>query len=313
MPQTSILDEDKVKEAVATLIRAPELTVREAMILEKFTEAEANTKSMQRKVARSMPMKAKKGSLMVPAAATATASTLSVPIRTVTANDNAGGWVSSLTTLDFDDEGADDDDELLQWKPPRRRSNAKQMQDKREAMLRKKGIYSRALKFGTKLFASENKKEYGMSSRKVAAIAKKKFKGIGRSHTTIHHYVVNLGLIGVSPLKTGPQGNIPSHDYKALCAAFASYMRIQQLNKRQGTNKQGKMAPIVAEMMGIDLDSASRLVKRLANNTAVNMSCDKLNFAKERRVHWTTYSNLQLWFGTWERQLTIHGFMENDE
>ncbi len=34
------------------------------MILAKFTEEEANTKSMQRKVARSMPMKAKKASLM---------------------------------------------------------------------------------------------------------------------------------------------------------------------------------------------------------------------------------------------------------
>jgi hypothetical protein len=73
------------------------------------------------------------------------------------------------------------------------------------------------------------------------------------------------------------------------------------------------MAPIVAETMGINLDSASRLVKRLANDTAVDMSCDKLNFAEERYVRWTTYSNLQLWFGTWERQLTIHGFMENNE
>ena len=103
-------------------------------------------------------------------------------------------------------------------------------------------------------------------------------------------------------LKTGPQGNIPSHDYyKALYAAFASYMRIQQLNKRQGTNEQGKMAPIVAETMDIDLDSAQELLNRLSCNTAVDMSCDKLNFAEERRVRWTTYSNLQLWFGTWER------------
>ncbi len=136
----------------------------------------------------------------------------------------------------------------------------------------------------------------------MEALGKKRFKGIGPSHTSIHHYVINLGLIGVSPLKTGPQGNIPSHDYyKALYAAFASYMRIQQLNKRQGTNEQGKMAPIVAETMDIDLDSAQELLNRLSCNTAVDMSCDKLNFAEERRVRWTTYSNLQLWFGTWER------------
>jgi hypothetical protein len=50
MPTRSVLDEDKVKEAVATLMRAPGLMVREAMILAKLTKDEANTKSMQQKV-----------------------------------------------------------------------------------------------------------------------------------------------------------------------------------------------------------------------------------------------------------------------
>ena len=56
MPRTCNINEDKVKHAVATLMRAPGITVREAMILAKFTDDEANTKSMQRKVARSMEM-----------------------------------------------------------------------------------------------------------------------------------------------------------------------------------------------------------------------------------------------------------------
>jgi hypothetical protein len=63
MPPTSLVDPEKAKAAANVLIRAPQLTVREAMILAKFTEEEADTKSMQRKVARSMPMKAKKASL----------------------------------------------------------------------------------------------------------------------------------------------------------------------------------------------------------------------------------------------------------
>jgi hypothetical protein len=64
MPPTSLVDPEKAKAAASVLIRAPQLTVREAMILAKFTKEEANTKSMQRKVARSMlPMKAKKASL----------------------------------------------------------------------------------------------------------------------------------------------------------------------------------------------------------------------------------------------------------
>jgi hypothetical protein len=63
MPQTSIVDQEKVKETVSILLRAPQLTVQEAMILADFTKDEANTKLMQRKVAQSMPMKAKKASL----------------------------------------------------------------------------------------------------------------------------------------------------------------------------------------------------------------------------------------------------------
>ncbi len=59
----SIVDQEKVKEAVSILLRAPQLTVQEAMILADFTKDEANTKSMQRKVARSMRMKAKMVSL----------------------------------------------------------------------------------------------------------------------------------------------------------------------------------------------------------------------------------------------------------
>ncbi len=63
MPRTSIVDQEKAKEAVIILLRAPQLTVQEATILADFTKDEANTKSMQWKVARSMPMKAKKASL----------------------------------------------------------------------------------------------------------------------------------------------------------------------------------------------------------------------------------------------------------
>ena len=105
-------------------------------------------------------------------------------------------------------------------------------------------------------------------------------KGIGPSHATLVHYVGN-GLIGVSPLKTGPRGDIPLHEYKVLCAAFTSFMRNQQLNKRQGTNKRGKMAPIIAETMHIDLNSARAILKRRARDTAVDMSCEKLSFAEE--------------------------------
>jgi hypothetical protein len=76
-----------------------------------------------------------------------------------------------------------------------------------------------------------------MLVRKVKAVIKNKYKGVGPSHATIHHYVANLRLIGMSPIKTGWWGTVQLLNYKALCAAFASYVRIQQLNSCEGTNK----------------------------------------------------------------------------
>lgn len=61
MPQTSLVSKEKVVKAVSLLIRAPTLTVRVTMLAAKFTPSEANTKFMQRKVARSLPGSTKSG------------------------------------------------------------------------------------------------------------------------------------------------------------------------------------------------------------------------------------------------------------
>ncbi len=89
-----------------------------------FTKDEANTKSMQRKVAQSMPMKAKKASLTT---ANATISVSSgPPIYAVILNEdgvfpnNKAGCISSLTMPDETNNAA-----KPEWKLPRHRSNAK--------------------------------------------------------------------------------------------------------------------------------------------------------------------------------------------
>ena len=52
MPRTSLVNPDKAKAAVRILIRAPGVTVCEAMILAKFTEEKASTRSMAEGVPR---------------------------------------------------------------------------------------------------------------------------------------------------------------------------------------------------------------------------------------------------------------------
>jgi len=41
---------------------------------------------------------------------------------------------------------------------------------------------------------------------------------------------VKAGKIGCSPLRCGPKGNIPELHYKNLCAAYESFVTINQIN-----------------------------------------------------------------------------------
>jgi hypothetical protein len=95
MPPTSLVDPEKAKAAVSILIQAPQLTVREAMILAKFTEEEANTKLMQRKVSRDMQ---KKAAMKATTHATVSASELSPPVKSIDwEDDDSPNGVSLMT------------------------------------------------------------------------------------------------------------------------------------------------------------------------------------------------------------------------
>ena len=166
MPQTSLVDPGKAKAAVSILIRAPGITVCEAMILAKFTEEEASTKLMQRKVSCDLDKKtATKGK----AGATVATAKLVLPIKEVDLDGNESPHdVSSMTEEE--------------WKPKKHRLNAKQKQAKLKADLRAKAKYSWAHKAATKLYAAElGKGEKGMLSRKVKAAIKKNTKELVRA------------------------------------------------------------------------------------------------------------------------------------
>ena len=149
--------------------------------------------------------------------------------------------------------------------------------------------------------------------RKVEKAIKSKHNGYGPSSSTIHHYVVNLGLVGMSPRKPGPKGNIPALMYKSLCAAFGSCMRINQINALGGDNSRSKMFPVIADAMNLSISTATELIRRVCRDTAIDMKANKMYFAEERRVRWTTYGNLELWFSSWEKVLLELGFLEHDE
>lgn len=70
----------------------------------------------------------------------------------------------------------------------------------------------------------QREKKNGLSAKAVAELVKKKF-GVDVSVQTIQGYV-KKGHIGVSPMRKGPAGLFPPHQYNNLCAAFDSFMSI---------------------------------------------------------------------------------------
>ena len=157
-----------------------------------------------------------------------------------------------------------------------------------------------AHKAATIMYNEEREKgKDGMSIRKVAEHIKSVFKGKGPSASTIHKYVVKDNLIGVSPQKKGPDGYIPPLVDKALCIAFGSKTRICQLNLGRSATRDDQVCWLI-KMLGFSTKQASNLWVRVVRDSAVNMVAGKIKCAEERRVKWTTYYNLDLWFSSWE-------------
>jgi hypothetical protein len=143
--------------AVSILNRAPQLFVREAMILAEFTPSEVNSKSKQRKVARALPGKSKGRMKEI------------LPLSSVLVNSVSD--TSALSDLTGGTNGN------LSPSPPRKlkkqRLNSQQLQDKREADLYNKSRQSKAHKAATLLYDQERGKENGLSVRAVESEIKK--------------------------------------------------------------------------------------------------------------------------------------------
>ncbi|KAL7551138.1 hypothetical protein ACHAWF_014338 [Thalassiosira exigua] len=95
-------------------------------------------------------------------------------------------------------------------------------------------------------------------------------------------------MAGQSPLKSGAQSVIPDCVFKTLCTAFASMVRINQINGRDADNERKKLAYKVNSCMGNE-DKVSLLIQ------------------------WTTYTNIKTWFDNWEADLLELGFAERQD
>ena len=165
MSTKAVADQPKVARAASILIRAPMLTVREAMLAAEFSVSEASMKSLQRKVTRSLPHKTKRG---LKHAALPTSSILS---QKSTGGSSTMSDISPLTDI----SGIENVPPLPPQKTKKQRLTTKQAQDKRAHDLVTKTKAKKAHKEATILYDRERQKANngGMSVRKVEEFIKK--------------------------------------------------------------------------------------------------------------------------------------------
>ena len=65
--------------------------------------------------------------------------------------------------------------------------------------------------------------------------------------------------------------------------------------------------------VGKEKSTSVSLVRRLLKATAVDIYADKSVPVEDRRIRWTTYTNLKTWFDNWSRDLIELGFATADK
>ena len=103
------------------------------------------------------------------------------------------------------------------------------------------------------VYAWEKGKGDGMSSRTVAELIQNDC-GISLCPRTIQKKVKE-GKIGCLPLRRGPKGNIPELHYNNLCAAFESFVTINQTNGNMRTCSGKKYGPLIFMVVYVHLTS----------------------------------------------------------
>jgi hypothetical protein len=145
----------------------------------------------------------------------------------------------------------------------------------------------------------------GLSSYQIKRKVKQEFDGVGPNASTICCYV-HANLQGMYPLKHGVQGDIPPCVFKLLCIAFESFVRIMQINSKEGEITFKKLSARINAVLRHDYKQ--KMLQSILLALANNLDALTMHIAEDRQVRWTTQENISCWFNNWEFNLLDLGF-----
>jgi len=109
-------------------------------------------------------------------------------------------------------------------------------------------------------------------------------------------------------LPPGPKPVMVDEEFKAISAAFCSFIAIAQVNGDAEKKRSDMIAALENLLKGKKVYDAKTLFLKLKKANAAVLDLSKEEVVEMRRQIWTTYSNLNDWFNAWEKFLITHGF-----
>ena len=200
--------------------------------------------------------------------------------------------------------------------PTRKTAKAKQKHRRNRRRIRNQ--LDKATDEAISWYAREQQRPVGekrKSADEISRLVKKANHGIGPAGRTIRMYVNERGLTSGPALRAGNKGTIPPGVFITLCSALETYVKINQLNGKGGEatkkflGQRMKMCLKKGKMSTIPYHTVERVLGEIALNMS-NTGADKV---EERRIRWTTYRNLKMWFDNWRIELQPLGFTYIDD
>ncbi len=116
------------------------------------------------------------------------------------------------------------------------------------------------------------------------------------SKLTINQYVV-LNMIGTFPLARGYEGAMPHAAFELLVIVAESFIKIKGVNIDH--IERNMLMIMFNELCGVTSSKGrvkDNMFERVMRATNVSLNASVSPEVKDRRVRWTTYSNLHAWF-----------------
>ena len=240
-------------------------------------------------------------------------------------DEQSTDWISPLSSMTEDLESTNNSSRAFRSVKSMKlaavkktRSTAKQVRAKRALKKVAAEVDSDAFKQATKFYAIEKAKgRQGKSCAEICRAVNQSF-GSDVKDRTVRQYVQKR-LIGVSPKKRGRIGFIPLEQFNVMVAAAETFITIRQLGRLGAPNRQ-ELRKIVNTVANSKTNKIcpdrhdDSLIDRILSQQSTEFTAQtSVNKQEERRVAWTTYSNLNTWFDSWKHYLIALEFAKAKE